>query len=62
MKIAISIPDPIFEVAEHLAQERRIHGGPAITVKLNEVHESAAVLVEPALTKAQMRMLNEEAW
>jgi hypothetical protein len=78
MKIAISLPDPIFEAAEHLAQELRIprsqlyaealscylstHGGPAITAKLNEVHGSVAVPVEPALAKAQMRILNHEAW
>ncbi|MDO9318043.1 MAG: hypothetical protein Q7V56_07575 [Gammaproteobacteria bacterium] len=78
MKIAISLPDPIFEAAEHLAQELRIprsqlyaealssylstHGGPAITAKLNEVHQSAAVPVEPALADAQMRILNHEAW
>jgi len=78
MKIAISLPDPIFEAAEHLAQELRIprsqlyaealasylntHGGPAITAKLNEVHGSVNVPVEPALAKAQLRILNHEAW
>lgn len=78
MKIAISLPDPIFEAAEHLAEELRIprsqlyaealssylsiHGGPAITAKLNEVHGSVAVTVEPALAKAQLRILNHEAW
>ena len=78
MKIAISLPDPIFEAAEHLAEERRIprsqlyaealasylntHGGAAITAKLNEVHGSNAVSVEPALAKAQLRILDREAW
>jgi predicted transcriptional regulator len=78
MKIAISLPDPIFEAAEHLAKELRItrsqlyaealasylstHGGPAITAKLNEVHGSDAVPVEPALAKAQTQILNQEAW
>jgi predicted transcriptional regulator len=78
MKIAISLPDPIFEAAEHLAEELRIprsqlyaealanylntHGGAAITAKLNEVHGSIAVPVEPALAKAQLRILDREAW
>lgn len=78
MKIAISLPDPIFEAAEHLAEEMRIprsqlyaealssylsiHGGSAITAKLNEVHGSAAVPVEPAFINAQSRTLNNEAW
>jgi predicted transcriptional regulator len=78
MKIAISLPDPIFEAAERLAEEMCIprsqlyaeamasylntHGGAAITAKLNEVHGSAAVPVEPALARAQLRTLNHEAW
>jgi predicted transcriptional regulator len=78
MKIAISLPDPIFEAAEHLAEELRIprsqlyaealasylttHGGVAITAKLNEVHGATAVPVEPALGKAQLRILDREAW
>ena len=78
MKIAISLPDPIFEAAEHLAEEMRIprsqlyaealasylstHGGAAITAKLNEVHGSAAAPVEPAFISAQSRILNHEAW
>ncbi len=78
MKIAISLPDPIFEAAEHLAEEMRIprsqlyaealssylstHGGAAITAKLNEVHGATPVPVEPAFTSAQLRTLNHEAW
>lgn len=78
MKITISLPDPLFEAAELLAEELRIprnqlyaealagylgnHAGPAITARLNEVHESIAVPVEAALAKAQMRILNYETW
>lgn len=78
MKIAISLPDPLFEAAEHLAEEMRIprsqlyaealasylstHGGAAITAKLNEVHGSSAVPVEPAFISAQSRTLSHEAW
>ncbi len=78
MKIAISLPDPIFEAAEHLAREMRIprsqlyaealasylstHGGAAITAKLDEVHGAAAAPLEPALVNAQAQVLNHEAW
>lgn len=78
MKVAISLPDPIFEAAEHLAEEMRIprsqlyaealasylstHGGAAITAKLNEVHGAAAIPIEPAFISAQSRTLNHEAW
>ena len=78
MKIAISLPDPIFKAAEQLAEELRIprsqlyaealasslstHSGPAITAKLNEIHGSNSVPVDPALTNAQLRALNHEAW
>ncbi len=78
MKIAISLPDPIFEAAEQLAQELHIprsqlyaealstylhtHGGAAITARLNEVHGTSATPVEPALARAQLRTLNHETW
>ncbi len=78
MKIAISLPDPLFNAGEQLAEELGIprsqlyaealasylktHGGPAITAKLNEIHGAMAMPVEPALTKAQLRTLNHEAW
>jgi metal-responsive CopG/Arc/MetJ family transcriptional regulator len=78
MKIAISLPDPIFEAAERLAEELQIprsqlyaealasylstNGGAAITARLNEVHGSAAVAIEPALVDAQLRVLDHEAW
>lgn len=78
MKVAISLPDPVFEAAEHLAQELHIprsqlyaealsaylssHGGAAITAKLNAVHGSASAQVEPALAQAQFQALDHEAW
>ncbi|MEX2131238.1 MAG: hypothetical protein WD772_07100 [Pseudohongiellaceae bacterium] len=78
MKIAISLPDPIFEAAEHLAEEMRIprsqlyaealasylstHGSAAITAKLNEVHGTEAVPLEPAFVNVQSQVLNHEAW
>lgn len=78
MKIAISLPDPLFNAAEQLAKELGIprsqlyaealanclstHRGPPITAKLNEIHGAMSVPVEAALTSAQLRTLNHEAW
>lgn len=78
MKIAISLPDPLFEAAEHLAEELRIprsqlyaealsaylgtHGGVAITARLNAVYGTNDTHVEPAFTQAQLQVLDHEAW
>jgi metal-responsive CopG/Arc/MetJ family transcriptional regulator len=78
MKVAISLPDPIFQAAEHLAQELHIprsqlyaealsaylgsHSGTAVTAKLNAVYGAASSQVEPALAQAQLRALPNEAW
>lgn len=78
MKVAISLPDPLFEAAEHLAQELQIprsqlyaealadyldtHGNAAITAKLNEVHGATSADIEPALTQAQLKVIDREAW
>lgn len=78
MKVAISLPDPIFEAAEHLAQELHMprsqlyaealsaylnsHSGPAITAKLNAVYANVSAAVEPALAQAQLKSLDHEAW
>jgi len=78
MKVAISLPDPIFEAAEHLAEELQIprsqlyaealaaylhiHGGAAITARLNDVYGHNSAQVDPALTEAQYQVLENEAW
>lgn len=78
MKIAISLPDPLFEAAEHLAEELRIprsqlyaealaaylatHGGSATTARLNAVYGLKNAQLEPAFTHAQLRVLDHETW
>lgn len=78
MKVAISIPDPIFQAAEHLARELHVprsqlyaealssyldsHGSAAITAKLNAVYGNAPSAMEPELAQAQLRALGHEAW
>ncbi|CAN5123373.1 ribbon-helix-helix domain-containing protein [soil metagenome] len=78
MKVAISVPDPIFDAAERLAKQRRIprsqlfsealqdylsrHGSEAVTSKLNEVYASEDAAVERPLAEAQYASINHEAW
>ena len=78
MKVAISLPDPVFDAAELLAQELsmsrsqlyaqalaeflRARSGSAITAKLNEVYAGDVAGVEPGLMAAQLQVLSHEAW
>lgn len=78
MKVAISLPDPVFDAAERLAQELRVsrsqlyaqalasylevRGASAVTAKLNEVHAQSPASVDPAFAKAQLASVGHEAW
>lgn len=78
MKVAISVPDPVFDAAERLAKERRVprsqvfaealeeylakHDAAAVTAKLNAVYEREASAVDGALSAAQYAALSHEAW
>lgn len=78
MKIAISVPDPIFEAAERLAEQRSVprsrifaealeayleaQGSDAITFKLNQVYGQEESGLEPDLAKAQIDSIRHEAW
>lgn len=78
MKVAISVPDPIFDAAERLAKLRRIprsqlfaealqeylsrHGAEAITAKLNELYSSEDSKLAKPLADAQLAVLNNETW
>lgn len=78
MKVAISIPDPVFAEAERLAQELHVprsklyaeaiaqylerHGGSAVTAKLNAVYSEQPSEVEPEFAYAQAMILSNEAW
>lgn len=78
MKIAISVPDPVFQAAERFAKERGIprsqlfsealeeylaqHGAEAITAKLDQVYESERSELDEPLTRAQVAVLKNEAW
>jgi predicted transcriptional regulator len=78
VKVAISLPDAVFDAAERLAGELHIprsqlyaqaleafvvqHSGVAVTERLNRVHADAAHRLDPALTRAQAAVLDDEAW
>ena len=78
MKIAISVPDDIFEAGEHLAKQLGLsrsqlyadalsaylseRGAAAVTAKLNVVYAQETSKLEPALTHAQLSRLADEAW
>jgi metal-responsive CopG/Arc/MetJ family transcriptional regulator len=78
MKVAISVPDPVFDAAERLAKERRVprsqvfsealeeyvakHNGAAVTAKLNAIYDTQASAVDSALSSAQYASLSHEAW
>lgn len=78
MKVAVSIPDPIFEAAERLAAERGLprsqlyaealeaylaeHGPGSVTERLDAVYGEADGALDEALFRAQLESLDDEAW
>lgn len=78
MKVAISLPDPVFTAAEQLAKELRLprsqlyaeaiaqylerRGGSAITAKLNSVYSERESKVPAEFARAQSASLSNEAW
>ena len=78
MKVAVSVPDSIFEAAERLAKQRSVprsqifaealaayvesHGSEAVTSKLNELYGNEVSVVEKGLAQAQADSISHEAW
>lgn len=78
MKVAISLPDSVFEAAERLAEELKKprsqlyaeaiaeyvgqHDASAITDKLNDVYSKESSKVDESLYRAQTATLKNEAW
>jgi metal-responsive CopG/Arc/MetJ family transcriptional regulator len=78
MKVAVSIPDRIFEAAERLAKQRRVprsqifaealaayvetRESDAVTSKLNEIYAHEASIVDVGLMQAQNDSIDHEAW
>ena len=78
MKIAISVPDPVFQAGEHLAQQLKLsrsqlysdalaaylssRGATAVTARLDAVYGSMDSTLEPGLARAQIKSLDDETW
>lgn len=78
MKVAISIPDPVFKAAEQLAHKLKksrsqlyaeaiaeyvgARGSKAVTAQLNAVYGRKPSEVNPALKYAQLETLSRETW
>ena len=78
MKVAVSIPDAIFEAAERLAEERNlprsqvfaealaayieVHGSKAITAALDEIYTKQASSLDAEWQHAQYSVLEDETW
>jgi len=78
MKIAISLPDEIFEAGEHLAKQLGLsrsqlyadalsaylseRGAVAVTAKLNAVYAQESSKLDPAFAQSQLSRLVDEAW
>ncbi len=78
MKIAISVPDPVFQAGEHLAQQLKLsrsqlysdalaaylssRGATAVTAQLDAVYGSIDSTLDPSLARAQLGSLDDEAW
>lgn len=78
MKVAISLPDPVFRAAERLARRLKksrselyadaiaayvgARGAKALTAKLDAVYGNDSSGLDPALKHAQLERLSREAW
>lgn len=78
MKVAVSIPDAIFEAAERLAKQRRMarsqlfaealeayleaRDSRAVTAALNEIYARESSAMDKGLQRAQYDSIDHEAW
>jgi metal-responsive CopG/Arc/MetJ family transcriptional regulator len=78
MKVAVSIPDPVFDEADRLARELKVsrsqlyadalaaymgeRGAAAVREKLDAVYAVESAALAPVLVRAQSRSIADEAW
>ena len=78
MKVAISVPDAIFEAGEHLARQLKLSrsqlysdalaayltskGTAAVTAKLNAIYSENASEMDESVTAAQLAPIGHETW
>jgi hypothetical protein len=78
MKVAVSVPEPVFEAAERVSKRMRIprsqlysraiavfvreHSGEDITKALNAVYAKASSSLDPAWERGSLEVLRREEW
>jgi len=78
MKVAVSIPDPIFKEAERVSRRMRVprsqlyaraleayvkeYSGEDVTRRLNEVYAKVSSKLEPATETMSLEVLRREKW
>jgi len=78
MKVAVSVPEPVFEAAERVSKRMRIprsqlysraiaafvreHSGEDVTKSLNAVYRKASSALDPAWESASFEVLRREKW
>ena len=78
MKVAISLPNPVFEAAEHLAKRLKkprsrlyaeaiaeyvgTHGSDAIRERLDAIYGVELSALDEALVRAQSKLVSHETW
>ncbi|MEW6365945.1 MAG: ChpI protein [Acidobacteriota bacterium] len=76
MKIAISVPDPVFEAAERMSRRMRVsrsrlyakavedyvnrHSGEEITAQLDRVYSRTSSKLDPAIERGTLEVLRRE--
>ena len=78
MKVAVSLPDPVFDAAERLAEQLKVprsqlyaealvaylgtRGAAVMTQQLNAVYAKEGSGVDPLLIEAQAHAIQDETW
>jgi hypothetical protein len=78
MKVAVSVPEPVFEAAERVSKRMRIprsqlysraiaafvrqHSGEDVTKALNAVYAKQSSALDPAWERASLEVMRREKW
>jgi metal-responsive CopG/Arc/MetJ family transcriptional regulator len=78
VKVAVSVPDPVFQAAERVSRRMRIsrsrlyaaavaafvkqHSEEDVTEQLNKVYAEHSSKLDPALESASLEVLRRERW
>jgi hypothetical protein len=78
MKVAVSVPDPVFHAAERVSRRMRMsrsrlyataveafvrqHSEEDVTEQLDRVYSKSSSQIDPALEAASLQVLRRERW